>query len=203
MVENVVFFDLETSGLGPHTEIAQIGAVTADGKANFCQYMLPIGDISHDATEVNGITKSNQCLYKNRQRIGDVVQPSEGLASFLQWLKNVKRRVGKRLYLVAHNGHRFDAPVLINNFLRSNVANLSDIRRLVRGFGDSMDVFNSIFGKKQRLVTLISHYGIRQTQSHDALGDAKDLKEVMARAQRDCDVYSLLIFVKPKDINLA
>ena len=66
-----------------------------------------------------------------------------------------------------------------------------------------MDGFNSLFGKKQRLVTLIRHYGIRLTQSHDALGDAKDLKEVMARAQRDCDVYSLLNFVKPKDINLV
>ena len=203
METNLIFFDLETTGLGPHTEIIQIGAVSVDGKPDFCQYILPIGSISAGASEVNGITKSGQCLYKNGQMIEEVVKPRDGLARFLQWLEYMKRRVGNRLYLVAHNGHRFDAPVLINNFLRHDVANLSDIRRLVRGFGDSMDVFNSIFGKKQRLVTLIRHYGIRLTQSHDALGDAKDLKEVMARAQRDCDVYSLLNFVKPKDISLA
>ena len=59
--ESRVFFDLETTGLGKNSEIAQIAAKVDEGV--FQKYVFPRVDIQLEASKVTGITYSHSYKY--------------------------------------------------------------------------------------------------------------------------------------------
>ena len=98
---NCVIFDLETTGFqGPREEIIQIAAVRMiDGQVmptdSFTTYVNPGASLSSFITAYTGITDAD---------VRHAPRPPEALREFSKF-------VGDSV-LIAHNGHRFDIPVL-------------------------------------------------------------------------------------------
>lgn len=182
MSHEYIFLDLETTKLGKLAEITQIGAVHGNGKKFIC-FIIPDGEIDPGASNVNGFTKHRGKLYQNGTYITDAVSPAEGLTLFFNWIK--KNKSNKDVWLVAHNAYNFDAPVLINNFIRYEVASMSEIEKTISGFCDSLVSFRKSFNYScNKLAYLLQKFKIRQEQSHDALEDAQDLKALIEKVCR-------------------
>ncbi len=56
LATNPLFFDTETTGLGPADEIVEVGIVDAEGKTLLQSLVRPVGRIPFDASAVHGIT---------------------------------------------------------------------------------------------------------------------------------------------------
>ena len=195
-MEELIYFDLETTKLGRRAEIVQIGAIDENGHGFSC-YIVPDGDINPDATRVNGFTKHHRRLYRGGKIIPDATSPQDGLVQFLRWLQNKQIRNGKRFILVAHNGYKFDGPVLLNNFLHHQIANMDTITSLVAGIGDSLVAFKKFCVGPYNLQSLLIRGGIRGEQTHDALDDASALKELVELVSRPPTKF--LLQYKPVD----
>ncbi len=182
MNEEYIYFDIETTDLPLSSEIIQIGAVDQNG-ATFNTFIIPKGEISESATKVHGIEKINGSLHKNGQPIQEAVQPSVGLKNFLNWIDGDKKKGRKRKILIGHNAHCFDAPILINNIRNCNVENFSQICKIIRGFGDTLKSFRKLLHQgPYKQECLMGRFGVGNGQSHDALKDAQDLKELVRLA---------------------
>ena len=142
--------------------------------------MMPYQDITPGATRVNGFSKYQNCLYRGQNLIQGAVSPEDGLGKFLRWIQNRQTAEDEKFILVAHNGYNFDGPVLINNFLNHGVANLETLMSLIAGVGDSLVAFQEFCNGPHNLQSLLRRFGIRQHQTHDALDDAMDLKELIS-----------------------
>ena len=187
----IIFFDLETTRLGRNAEIIQIGAVHENGQ-EFKIYIVPEGNIDPEAAKVNGFVKHGNRLFMNGRCIQSAASPNAGLNQLIQWLKNMTTTDGQRVTLVAHNANNFDGPVLINNLLKHRVADLATIKNLIAGIGDSLVAFQrSSCEGPHNLQSLLRKFGLRQHQTHDALNDAKDLKELILHAARRLNDFAL------------
>jgi DNA polymerase III alpha subunit (gram-positive type) len=181
-----IFFDVETTGLGKHSDIIQIGAVHHNGRT-YKKFIIPSCEIEEGATRVNGFTKRHGRLYRHDIEIRDAVSPHQGLNDFLDWVWNNSRG---RVVLIAHNGFRFDAPVLINNILSHNVEDLVGICRVISGFGDTLESFRERYPNERShsQASLMRRFEMRD-QSHDALDDAKDLMHLVQLAAEELQIY--------------
>ena len=108
--------DTETTGLGMECEIIQLSCLV-QGKAPFNQYLLPDKKmISESATKIHGGSVRYQNgakqLHKNGNQLPAVSQV-QGLGDFLSFIKEVGSET--RVVLVAHNGNRFDFPILLRS----------------------------------------------------------------------------------------
>lgn len=56
--EDPLFFDTETTGLGPGDEIVEVGIVDAEGATLLDSLVRPVGRIPSDAAAVHGITNA-------------------------------------------------------------------------------------------------------------------------------------------------
>ena len=71
----IVYYDLETTGLGFHNkhkdiEIVEIGAVDGETRDTFRQYILPPGNhIPRDASNVHGIYLREGALYRDEEEL--------------------------------------------------------------------------------------------------------------------------------------
>jgi DNA polymerase III alpha subunit (gram-positive type) len=200
-----ICLDLETTGLSPQSEIIQIGAVHENGET-FERVLLPHGDIERDASNVNGFTKRHGRLYKNGQEVRNATSPRSGLIELLNWIKYNPSNVNKDVVLVSHNAHRFDAPILINNILNNNAERWSDLCQIITGFGDTLKSFRRHYEGPYGLNDLMRSFGLQRRQTHDALQDALDLKEVVRRASNHCQLHPsdfVSEFQSTRDINLG
>ena len=93
--KNVVFFDLETTGLY-HTDpdILQISAILGDSSDSFDKFLLPTkkGRTDPDAEKVNRLryNSSDSMLWKivdeNNKRKCQAEQPNQALTKFVLWI---------------------------------------------------------------------------------------------------------------------
>ena len=196
MTDYHIFFDTETTGLGKHSEIIQIGAICQNGE-KFNTFIVPAGEIEEDATEVNGFTKRGGKLFRHGQEIREAVSPRQGLRDFLDW---VKRKSSERVILIAHNGFQFDAPILINNIIKHNVETLDGICRIILGFGDTLKSFRERFPVEPsyKQENLMEKFGMRN-HSHDALDDANNLMELVVLASDKLKRYGYYFITKIED----
>ena len=177
-----IYFDLETTGLDPRTsEIVQIGAVHENG-SEFMKYIIPNGDIDEEASNVNGITKEDDGLYKNEEFIEDAANPYDGLKEFLDWI-DANNQDRDKVILIGHNSVRFDAPILINNIINYDVLEIQDLGRTIWGFSDTLKHFRNQFEFRTNTQKwLMQEFGMQDQQTHDALQDTYDLMELVDRA---------------------
>jgi len=103
-------FDLETTGLNTdEAEIVQFACVVAnsrrEGGASFCEFVMPQCEIDPGASAVTGITK--QLLAERGAR-----PFAEVWATFEGWLRETLVSETRPLVWSAHNGDRFDVPIL-------------------------------------------------------------------------------------------
>jgi hypothetical protein len=85
----IVYYDLQTTGLNRDAQICSIGATTVDGK-EFHQYMIPTCPIFKKATKVHGMTSTGYYpltkLFLHGNHVTDAVPAIVGLRRFLKFL---------------------------------------------------------------------------------------------------------------------
>ncbi len=157
--QNYVAFDLETTDKNvSECGIVQIAAVRVRGGVvveQFQHLVCPGRPISAKAFEVHGIRDSDVC---EQPRFAGI------------W-PEFREFVGADV-LVAHNGRKFDMPVL-----QRLAANLPGVDNLV--FFDSLPLARSLTDESAKLEDLAHRFGVDKGRSHEALDDAKTLVGVL------------------------
>ena len=98
----------------PH--ITQISATDFDSGDAFDQYVIPKVPITTSAQQVTGIVMNGSNMTVN----GNPVEPvpiKEAVGKFCNWLEKKQN-----VYLIAHNGRRFDFPVLASAIMSMDYA---------------------------------------------------------------------------------
>ena len=133
--DELVFFDLETSGLSKDKhEILEIAAI--HHKTIYNTYCSPDRKIDPCASRVNKITFKNGML--RHKGLPVVAIPIDSaLDSFLSWLERLSSS-GRKIVLVAHNAN-FDCR-FITHFM-CNRGFQDRYRRIVEGFMDTIPLF--------------------------------------------------------------
>jgi DNA helicase-2/ATP-dependent DNA helicase PcrA len=158
VLRDFVAFDLETTDRDPdRCGIVEIGAVrVVDGKVcgSFRELVRPEAPISSGASDVHGYTD---------EAVRDAPPLERVWPHF--------RAFCEGLVLVAHNGHRFDVPVL-----RRHAARLGGLEGMV--FFDTLPLARSLFRESARLEDLAERFEVRLERAHHALDDALALAHV-------------------------
>ncbi|XP_061190006.1 uncharacterized protein LOC133197832 [Saccostrea echinata] len=168
----LVYFDLETTGLGSSSEILEIGA--ARGHDIFQKYIKPNGTISAKATCVTDLhMKNNELYYRDQELI--TTDLKSALQKFSEWLSDTNSNI-----LVSHNGFRFDFPLFMQSITSQNIV----MNTCIAGFIDTLEVFKNSNVKTQTgsfsQESLLREAGIQSTGvSHCALTDAMDLQNLV------------------------
>jgi DNA polymerase III epsilon subunit family exonuclease len=161
LLRDYVTFDLETTDLDPTTcEIVELGAAKVrDGEIvdTFRSLVRAQVPISARASEIHGYTQAD---------LRDAPSLEEVWPRF--------RAFAGDSVLVAHNGLRFDVPVL-----RRLVGRFADVHDLV--FFDTLPLARSLFRESARLTDLAERFRIRMGRAHHALDDAVTLAHVFSR----------------------
>lgn len=131
-----VYYDLETTGLLTSSEIVEIAASTLDGSSTFSS-LVRVDHIPSDATRVNGITQDD---VKDKPRWSTIG------ALFFDWLALLPSAV-----CVAHNGTRYDEPILRRQCKEHGVVVPPALR-----FADSWVAFKETFPFPRRSFGLAS-----------------------------------------------
>lgn len=92
----------------PH--ITHLSAHEIGSGETFNAYIFPKMSISEEASRVTGIYVSEAEEFKVNGEIKKAVGIGDGLRDFFNWLKKF---INNCVVLIAHNGRRFDFPVLV------------------------------------------------------------------------------------------
>ncbi|KAM8891639.1 DNA polymerase III subunit epsilon-like [Spinachia spinachia] len=169
---NIVFFDLETTGLNTSVcDIIQLSAVC--GKRVFNAHVLPTREITEGAKRVTGFTVRDGVLFRHGVPTS-TVPLADALASFLDFL----RSFGGPVRLAAHSARRFDAPVL-TRVLRCFEL-LPQFHQVALCFLDTLLLAKSLEpGLDSYTQENLIHYFLRRSyDAHNAVADATMLQEL-------------------------
>lgn len=174
----LLFFGLETTGLGNDCAIVEISAIF--GCRAFDQYVLPTKMISDIASQVNGITVEGLKLcYKKNPVVA--VQVKQAMESFVCFVKEA----GEQIVLVAHNERRFHKRHLLRVMdsvgiqLPPNVKGFLDSMLLAKVFYPDRNIY-----KQRNLVSDI--LGV-PCEARNAAANVKTLQSLMDTMLRDRD----------------
>ena len=184
MEGNLVFYDLETTGLSVSSEITEIAAVCHNGES-FQAYVLPKEEISVGATKATGLSvrmrSGKRQLYLGNEQVQsdaeDVV-----LRKFFQWLDKLPI---DNIVLAGHNSSKFDNRVLINATTRWNCTDL--LRKAIDGFADTLPAFQEEYPQlkgKCKLSDLAQHFSAGEFSAHSAAEDARILQLISKNLKR-------------------
>ncbi|XP_017341680.1 three prime repair exonuclease 4 [Ictalurus punctatus] len=169
---NMVFFDLETTGLGPSCDIVQLAAVSGHHTLNL--FMVPRCRMEPGASRITGFRVRRHRLFLHRRPVL-TNSLKEALVSFITFL----RMFGRPL-LVGHNIRRFDCLVL------ARVLDEFDLKAVFQagivGFLDSLPLTRQLLKhrgvhsfKQENLVKTV--LGVSYA-AHNALGDVQALQKL-------------------------
>ncbi|XP_048251367.1 uncharacterized protein LOC124145379 [Haliotis rufescens] len=178
----VITFDLETTDLirgGKMPHITQIAASDMETGKGFSTYVLPKVPISTTAQQVTGIIVNNSGTMTVN---GKQVQPETvqfAVDKFCKWLSGFPN-----VFLVAHNGRRFDFPVFSSALI--NIKCEAQFFNCVSGLIDSLPVFKKAFPgqssyKQEELAKTFLHSSY---EAHDAIEDVKVLGKLVSHTKR-------------------
>lgn len=177
----LVFFDLETGGLGTGVDILQIAA--ACNNQTFVQYVTPTRDVAPEAEAVNNLTNRGGVLMKiiskDPLKLEELqtMRIKQALQKFMAWLDVIGP-----CFLVGHNV-AFDKKHLLFHVEREGL--LSGIKERVLGFIDTLPVYRRLYpelkkpGPGHRQCVLVNHLLKEDYEAHDALEDVKALKRLV------------------------
>lgn len=207
-----ISLDLETTDLircGQMPDILQIAASAFSTGATFNQYVLPTSHIAPDAERITGIRVSDSQMTVHGKQV-ERKELDYSLDHFCNWLRQFPNPV-----LVAHNGRRFDFPILINSF--QSVSKLKDFFECFVGMIDSLSIFKKLCPKgSHKQEDLVSNLLGITYEAHNAIADVtslKDLdhlvlhtqlssKELLGYSYPPLDVYNSMLFNREKNKNL-
>ena len=175
--DNIVVFDIETTGLSRNSDIVQIAAT--DGVKTFNCFIAPRQPICAAASAITGLTFSegNNQLYKNGKRV-DCTAIHKGLLDFMAFLKSFRKPV-----LVGHNIISFDIPVLYNRLQEFQLCQA--FMALVKGCIDTLKIARRTFTKAEvgnhKQETLVKKLLKKSYNAHDAQEDVNLLFELFTK----------------------
>ncbi|XP_072754393.1 DNA polymerase III PolC-type-like isoform X1 [Anoplolepis gracilipes] len=179
----LVYFDLETTGLSvKYSEICQIAARYEDQE--FSAYMIPTRPISKNAADVTGLSVCAGEMFLHGEKV-ETIPFHVALQNFLQFLSNI----GKDITLVAHNGFRFDARILIK-YIR--VYNLWEkFTSVVYGFTDTLLVLRAKLPSRTAAKLKFTQVDLASdllgenvaADAHNALNDVRILQRIVDKAE--------------------
>ncbi|KAM0732898.1 DNA polymerase III PolC-type [Formica fusca] len=173
---NLVYFDLETSGFEKTADILQIAAKC--GKRRFCKYVNPTQLIMPRNT-ISGFKNVDGTLFLNNERV--LSSPLQKvLCAFKRWLAALKPCI-----LVAHNGLRFDFPLLFRALKKKSM--IEDFEKLIVGFADTLIILRKIYPERKgpemfKLSTLAQELKIKLPRNfHNAAYDVQILEKIASK----------------------
>ncbi|MBI4419290.1 MAG: UvrD-helicase domain-containing protein, partial [Gemmatimonadetes bacterium] len=159
-----VAFDLETTDRDVAAcEIVEIGAVRVKNGVvtdRFRSLVRPVRPVSTGATQVHGYQASDL----------------DSAPAFKDVWPDFRAFVGQDV-LMAHNGQKFDVPVL-----QRMAGGMSGLQSLV--FFDTLPLARSLYRASRRLSDLAQRFGLDVKRSHHALDDAETLALVFGELSR-------------------
>lgn len=176
-MNRIIFYDLETSGVDTKNDyIIEIGAKDNLGNT-FNKLINPQITISNTIVNLTGITNS-KLKYRHT-----LEQSYELINNWFDFEK--KNKIYKEVYLVAHNGDRFDLKFMEKHF---NIKCKSI---------DTLTLFRKLLPNKgsHSIKTLCEIYKIDCTKHHRALEDVIILEQLYYKA---LELYSIIYDI---DIN--
>ena len=162
----VLFFHIVRGDLYPH--ITQIAAREVDTGKQFNQYVLPKLPITAGAERITKIIISSETTMMVNRMPVVCVSIDTGLTEFFSWLNQFQDA-----YLVAHNGRRFDYPVLVTACAATE--NLESLSSTVTGLVDSITVFRAIYPKHDsyKQEDLVHSILMKEYNAHKAADDVQ------------------------------
>ena len=180
---NTFYIDFETTGLNPyHDEIIEFAIKKNNTELKIENLVKPTRTIliPEKITEITGIT--SDMIFNNANVISNI-KAVENMFTFLREHYDGNGYI----YLVAHNGIRFDFVFfkeLVNNYLLHKNSELKDIEIFdiypkIR-YIDSLDVARKmvphLYSYSQK--NLCKIFNIVQNNAHRAIGDVEDLEKI-------------------------
>ncbi|XP_071005007.1 protein PML-like [Oncorhynchus clarkii lewisi] len=169
---SLVFFDLETTGLGQSCEIVQLAAVSGGHSLNL--YTVPRCRMQRGAAKVTGFRVWRHRLYHHRCPVL-TNSLKEVLVSFIAFLRMLDRPI-----VVGHNIRRFDCPVLARGLDEFDLK--AEFQFAVSGCLDTLPLAREILKgrglqsfRQENLVRIV--VGISY-EAHDALEDVRALQRL-------------------------
>ena len=151
--------------------------------SSWSQYMQPTQRIHSGASRVNKLTIRNKKLCYNGVECEDVLSPAKGIDNLAGYLQ---RKYPKGVVLIAHNGARFDFPLLKrdleknNNFCKSNyVIECIDSIKIFKKHFPTLEAYNQPY--------LIQRFlgSENVSDAHEAVGDCENLRDALERAAQE------------------
>ena len=181
------FYDFYNLGLGRNCDILQMALVDMSRKIKpWNQYLQPTQRIQPGASAVNKLTINNNKLCYNNVACKDVVSAEEGIHKLRKYLhKNFPNGV----VLIAHNGERFDFPLLKRDWIKYNkildknyCINCVDSITLFKRQFPSLQAYNQPYLLKRFL-------GAENIESeHEAIGDCINLRSAIEAAAKEKEI---------------
>lgn len=195
------FFDLETTGLDLfNSQIISYCFLAGNDEFKTRQgYMLPDCQIEEGASRVNKFTVETKestgkryLCHKGESLWVPVASQEEGKKFVVDWLKETKERFqkeGKEVHLVAHNGKKFDFPILRR--MCENVGFVLDDCGF--WFVDTCEIYGNDL-QWEGAVTQTNIYkklfGGETYSAHDASQDCKALKRIVLSRLSEQDIFN-------------
>ena len=172
-----VVFDFETNGIGKtaNIRVCQIGATALTGDFapidHFSHFCNPLAKIDPGAEKVHGFNTEFVSKFDSWEVVG---------RNFMTWLDLVRNASQDRpLTLIAHNGKRFDARILVSENARHGIGMPRNLYHC-----DSIDVMKILFpGKNSYALGRIyaDVIGEPLQDAHDAMADVNGVIQVLKR----------------------
>jgi len=184
----IFVLDLETTGLERCSDITQLSCLSVDKSQSVCCYMLPKKDIKPSASKITGLSTTyrngQKILLKNNQEV-----PVHSFIICIQQLITMFKKAmdqGKTPVIIAHNGFKFDFPVLANSLKRFNL--LEYFLEVPCLFVDSLVLLRQQSKQKEcpirnckskNITTLYRFLFDKEFSGHDATEDVKALISIL------------------------
>ncbi|XP_065335094.1 DNA polymerase III PolC-type-like [Cloeon dipterum] len=199
----LVFFDLETTGLGVDSEeIVQLSAETDSEALNF--YVKPRfhGRNKPEHNSTNGLVFCNGNVYKGYSGLNageelPAVNQSDALEEFVTFCESFETKVT----IVAHNAH-FDMGFL-RHALLEDAPLLERFANACIGFLDTVSAARKLLPKSapdgpknHKLSTLLEHFlGSVQVELHDSAVDVSSLRVIFRDMGKKSDYQPYTFFL--------
>ncbi|TNN79885.1 Protein PML [Liparis tanakae] len=166
----LVFFDLETTGLGRTCEIVQLAAASGGHSLNL--YVVPPCPMQRGAARVTGFRVRRRRLFLRRRPV-PTNSLREVLVSFVAFL----RMLGRPLVL-GHNIRRFDCPLLARAL--DGLGLRAEFESAVSGYVDTLPLARELLKgrglRSFRQTELVRELLAVDYEAHDALEDVRALQ---------------------------
>ncbi|XP_053175480.1 three prime repair exonuclease 4 [Scomber japonicus] len=186
--QSLVFFDLETTGLGQSCDIVQLAAVSGDHYLNL--YIIPRCRIQRGAAKVTGFRVRRQRLYLHRQLVL-TNSLREVLMSFIAFIQMLGRPL-----VLGHNIRRFDCPLLARALDELDLR--AEFESSVSGYVDTLPLARELLKDRGlqsfRQENLVKELLGLNYKAHDALEDVRALQALYSVLQPTQELISRHLF---------